>query len=389
LQLDCGWDEAAEGMPPPGGSCLSVFCVGPLWGPPLSVCVLCGSPVGPSPPVVGFLRVPPPVLTDSLRAAHCSSFHASASPCGPILAMVPRSVHAAGGGLRALSTATLAEARRSSGPAAAEIVSAAPRDCLEAGATGRDGNSAEAGATGRDGKRGIRASAAPPDSWAGAPTGQRATYDSFTKISDTQSAELTDWAQPTRRRAAVRHKINAPRLAAIEFEAFDAADVDVKTSRSRAASKSHKRAALKIVAISDAEYDCRAAVPALKRAQHAWKELRTEDAPPLAALQAFNAAFAHAKVAACAAAAAVHAIVADTFTLRNFPPGLRHARRLSAEMAPIEAAAAAVLPAVNTVRAAPAPGAAAYPADIAGGGGAVRSLAARAGARLRCLLAHC
>jgi len=49
----------------------------------VSVCVLCGSPVGPSPPVVGFLRVPPPVLTDSLRAACSSSFHASASPAGP------------------------------------------------------------------------------------------------------------------------------------------------------------------------------------------------------------------------------------------------------------------------------------------------------------------
>jgi len=75
----------------------------------------------------------------------------------------------------------------------------------------------------------------------------------------------------------VRHKINAPRLAAIEFEAFDTADVDVKTSRSRAASKSHKRAALKIVAISDAESVRRAAVPALQRAQHAWKELRAEE----------------------------------------------------------------------------------------------------------------
>jgi len=49
----------------------------------VSVCVLCGSPVGPSPPVVGFLRMPPPVLTDSLRAARSSSFHASASPAGP------------------------------------------------------------------------------------------------------------------------------------------------------------------------------------------------------------------------------------------------------------------------------------------------------------------
>jgi len=75
----------------------------------------------------------------------------------------------------------------------------------------------------------------------------------------------------------VRHKTNAPPLAAIEFEAFNAADVDVKTSRSRAASKSHKRAALKIVGISDAESDRRAAIPALKRARRAWKELRAEE----------------------------------------------------------------------------------------------------------------
>jgi len=245
-------------------------CVCPAWAP----CGVCVRPVWIpcAPPPLRWLAsfgCPPLVLTDSLRAARCSSFHASASLCGPILAMVPRPVHAAGGGLRAPSTALLAAAQLSSGQAAADMRSAALRDCLLSGA-------AAAGATGRDGDSGICGCTAPPDSRAGAPTGQRATLDSFTDISDKQSAEPTDWTRPTRRRA-VRHKINAPRLAAIESEAFDAADVDVKTSRSRAASKSHKRAALKIVAISDAESDCRAAVPALQRAQHAWKELRAEE----------------------------------------------------------------------------------------------------------------
>jgi len=187
--------------------------------------------------------------------------------------MVPRPVHAAGGGLRASSTAPLAKAQRSSGQAAADkrviLRSAAPCDCLLSGA-------AEAGATGRDGDSGIRAYTAPPDWRAGAPPGQWATREYTTDTSDTQYAETDLWTRPTRRRA-VRHKTNAPPLAAIEFEAFNAADVDVKTSRSRAASKSHKRAALKIVGISDAESDRRAAIPALKRARRAWKELRAEE----------------------------------------------------------------------------------------------------------------
>ena len=132
-----------------------------------------------------------------------------------ILVMVPRSVPAAGGGLRAPSTATLAAAQQSSGQAAADMRSAAPapRDYLLSGA-------AEAGATGRDGDSGIRAYAAPPDPRAGALTGQRATLDSFTDISDTQSAEPIPRTRPTRRRA-VRHKIHAPPLAALQ--AFDAA----------------------------------------------------------------------------------------------------------------------------------------------------------------------
>ena len=47
-------------------------------------------------------------------------------------------------------------------------------------------------------------------------------------------------------------------------------------------------------------------------------------------------------------------VIATARSLRNFPPGLKHAHQLSAEMAPVKAAAAAVLAAVNTVRAAPA-----------------------------------
>jgi len=188
-------------------TCLCVSCVGPLWG-------LCASCVGPlwGPPLrwLASFGCPPPVLTDSLQAARCSSFHALACPCGPILAMVPRPVHAVGGGLRAPSTALLAAAQRSSGQAAADMRSAAPRDCLLSGA-------AVAGATGRDGDSGIRACTAPPDSRAGAPSTYRpAGHSRFLHrdISDTQSAEPTDWTRLIRRRA-VRHKINAPRLAAI------------------------------------------------------------------------------------------------------------------------------------------------------------------------------
>jgi len=52
----------------------------PIQAVSLSVWVLCGSPVGPSPPVVGSFRCPPPVLTDSLEAA---LFSASGCPAGP------------------------------------------------------------------------------------------------------------------------------------------------------------------------------------------------------------------------------------------------------------------------------------------------------------------
>jgi len=87
-------------------------------------------------------------------------------------------------------------------------------------------------------------------------------------------------------------------------------------------------------------------------------------------------ALLEAKIAACAAATAVLAVIANTCSRRNLPPGLRHAHRLSAEMAPVKAAADAVLAAVNTVRAAPAPpcsscklSAACYPQTLPGGGG--------------------
>jgi len=145
--------------------------------------------------------------------------------------------------------------------------------------------------------------------------------------------------------------------------------------------QAQQRAELDGKALQRAEDDARAA-GYWRRGGSPWRDLELTLSRLDVGLSRLNVspraeaptALLEAKMAACAAATAVFAVIANTCSRRNLPPGLRHAHRLSTEMAPVKAAADAVLAAVNTVRAAPAPacsscklGAACYPQISPGG----------------------